>query len=117
MNPPATIQIIHLKFELRFADETFFDAAGAYGYCDKRRQVITVCEKLRPALKADTTLHEIFHGIHFAVGCEEEMTEEQIAMQFAGPLCMVIRDNPELMNWLNFLLRPSGCIADDAPDV
>lgn len=113
MNPPATIRILHLEFELRFADETFFDAASAFGYCDKRRQVITVCAHLRPALMADTTIHEILHGIHFAVGCEEEMKEEQIALQFAGPLCMVIRDNRDLMNWLNFLLRP-GDVEDGA---
>lgn len=106
MNPPATIRILHLEFELHFADETFFDAANAFGYCDKKRLIITVCDKLRPALKADTTIHEILHGIHFAVGCEEEMTEEQIALQFAGPLCMVIRDNRDLMDWLTSLLRP-----------
>lgn len=117
MNPPATIRILHLEFELRFADETFFDASSAFGYCDKKRLIITVCDKLRPALKADTTLHECIHAIHFAMGCEEEMSEETIAMQFAGPLCMLIRDNKGLMDWLNFLLRPSGCIPDDAPDV
>lgn len=113
MNPPATIQILHLEFELRFADETFFDAAGAYGHCDKKRQVITVFKDMRPALMADTTLHECLHAMHFAVGCEEEMREEQIALQFAGPLCMLIRDNPELMDWLTSLLRP-GDVDDGA---
>lgn len=121
MNPPATIKILHLDFELRFADETFFDAANAFGYCDKKRLIIMVCEKLRPALKADTTLHEIFHGIHFAVGCEETMTEEQIALQFAGPLCMVLRDNPKLFMWLRELLNPNlasdmGMLQDDVDD-
>lgn len=106
MNPPATIRILHLDFELRFADKIFFDAAKTFGYCDKERLVITVQEKLRPALMADTVLHEICHGIHFAMGCEAEMKEEQIAGQFAGPLCMLIRDNPELMAWLESLLRP-----------
>lgn len=106
MNPPATIRILHFEFDLRFVDETFFDAAGAYGYCDKKRLVISVCEKLRPALMADTTLHECLHAMHFAVGCSAEMPEEDIAMQLAGPLCMLIRDNPELMAWLTSLLRP-----------
>lgn len=106
MNPPSTIKILHLDFFLRFVDETFFDAAGAYGHCDKKRQVISVAEHLRPALLADTTLHEILHGIHFAVGCEDEMREEQIALQFAGPLCMVIRDNPKLFLWIQCLLNP-----------
>lgn len=117
MNPPAIIRILHLEFELRFADESYFDAANAYGFCDKRRQVITVCEKLRPALMADTTIHEILHGIHFAVGCEETMTEEQIAMQFAGPLCMVIRDNTQLFRWIQELLNPPfGCIEKDVDE-
>lgn len=107
MNPPTTIRILHLDFELRFADETFGDAACAYGYCDKKRQIIAVCKNLRPGLTADTTIHEILHGIHFATGCEEEMTEEQISMQYAGPLCMVIRDNPQLMEWITWLLRGS----------
>lgn len=107
MNPPATICILHLDFELRFADETFFDAANAFGYCDKKRLIITVCEKLRPALMADTTIHECLHAAHFATGCEETMTEEQIAMQLSGPLCMIIRDNKGLMDWLQFLLSKS----------
>lgn len=106
MNPPAIIKILHFEFELRFVDGTFFDAAGAYGYCDKKRLVINVCEKLRPALLADTTIHECLHAMHFAVGCADQMPEEDIAMQFAGPLCMLMRDNPELIEWLNFLLRP-----------
>lgn len=113
MNPPATIRILHLDFELRFADKIFFDAAKAYGYCDKERLIIIVQEKLRPALTADTTLHECLHAMHFAVGCEEEMTQETIALQFAGPLCMLIRDNPELIAWLESLLRP-GDIDDSA---
>lgn len=106
MNAPATVKVLHLEFELRFADETFFDAANAFGYCDKKRLIITVCSTLRPALLADTTLHECLHAIHFAVGCEEEMAEEQIAMQFAGPLCMLIRDNPKLFLWIQCLLNP-----------
>lgn len=112
MNAPSTIKILHMEFELRFVDETFFDAAAAFGYCDKKRLIISVCDKLRPALKADTTLHEVLHGIHFVVGCEDEMKEEQIALQFSGPLCMVIRDNPQLFDWLQSLLgRDMG---DDA---
>lgn len=114
MNPPTTIKILHLDFDFRFMDETFFDAAGAYGHCDKKRQVISVAAHLRPALLADTTLHEILHGIHFAVGCEDEMREEQIALQFAGPLCMVLRDNPALMAWLTCLLRPG--VVDEGID-
>lgn len=106
MNPPTTIRILHLDFELRFMDETFFDAAGAYGYCDKKNQIINVFKNLRPAQLADTTLHECLHAMHFAVGCEEEMKQETIALQFAGPLCMLIRDNPLLMAWLESLLRP-----------
>lgn len=106
MNPPATIRILHLDFDLRFVDETFFDAAGAYGHCDKKRQVISVFKNMRPGLLADTTIHEILHAAHFAVGCDEEMREEQIALQFAGPLCMIIRDNPQLVEWLQSLLNP-----------
>lgn len=117
MNPPATIRILHLEFDLRLVDDTFYNAAGAYGHCDNKTLVISVFKSIRPALLADTTIHEILHAIHFAVGCEDELKEEQIALQYSGPLCMVIRDNPVLMNWLNFLLRPSGCIPDDAPDV
>lgn len=105
MNPPENIQVLQHKFELQFADETFFNSANAYGYCDKSGLVIRVYKKMKPSLLVEVVLHEILHAIHFSIGADKEMEEEQFAQHFAGPLTMVIRDNPELIEWLRHLLK------------
>lgn len=106
MNPPATIQVLQHSFELQFADETFFNSANAFGYCDKVGLVIRVYRKMKPTLLAEVVIHEILHAIHFSIGADEELNEEQLAQHFAGPLVMVIRDNPLLVAWLQSLLNP-----------
>lgn len=113
MNPPATIRVLHLDFELRFVDENIAMQAEAFGWCSKHEQIIFINRKLKPRLLADVAIHELLHAIHFAVGAEEEMVEEQVAQHFSGPLCCVIRDNPRFFDWVRWLLAPAACIPDD----
>lgn len=113
MKPPATIRILHFDYQLRFVDEIFGNAAGCFAHCDNKHLTISVLKSLPPVLLADSTLHECWHGICFAIGCKEKLTQEQIALQFSGPMCLLIRDNPELFLWLQSLLRP-GDVDDSA---
>lgn len=101
--PPKNIRVLHFEFRLEFVEQRIADAAEKYGWCDKQNQILTIATGQRPRLMADTVFHELFHAIHFAVGCEDSLTEEQICRQFSGPLVSVLRDNPQLFFWLNYL--------------
>lgn len=115
MNPPATIRVLHLEFELRFVDENIAMQADAYGWCSKNEQIIFINRKLKPRLLADVAIHEMFHALHFSIGAKEEMVEEEIAQQFSGPLCCVIRDNPQFFAWIQSLLSPTNGEISIAP--
>lgn len=103
--PPKSIRVLHLDFKLEFVELRTADAAKSFAWCDKPEQIISVTKSLSPKLMADCMIHELFHAMHFAVGCEETLSEEQICKQFAGPWVALIRDNPQLFVWLSYLCK------------
>lgn len=102
--PPSSMRVLHLEFDIEFIDREHMEQLEKYAWCDKNRQKIVIERGLRPRMLADVVIHEILHAIHCATGAEQELSEEQIAMTFSGPLVCVLRDNPRLFDWLRYLV-------------
>lgn len=104
--PPTSVQVMHLNFEIKFCSGDTAEQANAFGWCNKQIQTITIREGLRPRLLVDTLWHELTHACFFAAGIAEEgLVEEQICSQLVGPMLCIVKDNPELMAWTNYLLE------------
>lgn len=48
----------------------------------------------------DTAMHEINHGIYRTFGLNQESNEEAVVTAMATGWAMVLRDNPQFVNWL-----------------
>lgn len=68
-----------------------------YGSCDEAKQEILIREGLVKEMRQDTVLHEVFHGIDYAM--DSKMSEKQIGLLATGFLA-VIKDNPEFLRYL-----------------
>jgi len=56
---------------------------------------------INPQQEAETLLHEILHVIWYVMGIQgKKEYEEKTVNQMSVGLASVIRDNPELMQWL-----------------
>jgi len=104
--PPVSVRVMHLVFDIKFVEKTLaINAAEMYGWCDASNLTIHLCQGLRPALLADTAIHELLHAIHFTAGMDDELDDETMAKQLSGPLVCVMRDNPEFFDWLRCLIN------------
>lgn len=73
------------------------------GMMDYRKQKIFIFDDMNEDIMADTLLHEILHTIFYASGVNEDFDhdgQERIVNTFATPLLQIIRDNPELVEFL-----------------
>lgn len=104
MNPPATIKILHLTFDLVFVDPSISEQAQAFGWCDKVRQKIFIQSNLKPRSMVETILHEVYHSIFSACGIPTELTEEQACSMLSGPMLLVMLENKDLLLWIQSLL-------------
>lgn len=59
-----------------------------------------------PQQEAETLLHEMLHAIWYTMGISvEKDLEEKIVGPMSVGMAMVIRDNPDLMDWLRSELQ------------
>ena len=62
---------------------------------------------VHPTKVVDTLLHELGHAIWWAYGIEDEDKEERVVATLATAWTQVYRDNPELLGWIQKMLRGS----------
>ena len=87
--------------DIRFADINGDDAKKNYGTFVPTEQAIRLHDQYASgSLAVDTVIHEILHAI-FAVGTVEvKQGEEHVVSVLGTFLTQIIRDNPELIAWL-----------------
>lgn len=110
MKIPKQIKIGHqiwiIREQKRKDDTSVQD--GHYGYTQDKDAQITIDAEMPETLKRVTLLHELLHAIRFtfagsfkpAKGTEYEEWEHYWIGLYEEPLVMLLRDNPELAEYL-----------------
>jgi hypothetical protein len=71
------------------------------GLCNFNLQAIFIRTRFRTAhQKANILLHEIFHAAWEEAALLEDDGEERIVTVLANAMTQVIRDNPEVFDWI-----------------
>lgn len=103
--PPTTVEIGPHTYTFEYSSpvregEEFLD-----GRIDYKDQVITIDSKLKPSMMKQTVLHEVLHGVFFNTAVypfpdRKKLTEHDAIHHVEAGLFQVIRNNPDLMKWL-----------------
>lgn len=111
MNPSLTtlhdkVRVFGLDYRIVGMSRSVSESLGALGEIDFDRLEIKICEGLADQKEAETLLHEILHGILDATASQETKDgEEALVNRLASGLTSVIRDNPELIDFLQESLK------------
>lgn len=78
---------------------------GTHGQCSINRLLIAIDSEIPPTLRGETVLHEIGHVLLASVGLPDDSEEltERLALRFGVDVLALIRDNPELIKWIQSL--------------
>ena len=89
---PFDVEIIKLEGEER---------DKCLGLFSEAQMTIAMRESYRNSQQeAETLLHEIIHAIRAVTGIHPKDSEERMVSQMSIGMAMVIRDNPDLIVWL-----------------
>src|SRR5262249_9512432 len=98
MKPPRKIKVGPLDITVVMAAKGLKvhgdDVWGAY---TPREFKIEVEKGQTPSRERVTLIHELLHAIYTETGLKVGDDEEKIVSLFASSLCMVLRDNPDLV--------------------
>lgn len=93
---PANIRILGLSYPVAMeSNEHFVNHANGIINCDE--QFIRIADTLGPDKEKETLLHEVIHGVSFAM-CSD-LSEHQVR-SMANGLYSVLKDNPKLVKYL-----------------
>lgn len=98
MSFPQKLKIIGREYKVEYNEEL----NGLYGRCDERNQLISITPNQLPAIEVDTVLHEVVHAVSDMMNLQ--MKERQVYCITTG-LIAVMKDNPELLDYLNRMLK------------
>lgn len=98
-NLPVVIKIGAVDYTIELQDNLEDDD---YGYCDSHTQRIVLSKDQNKQSIGDTLLHEIMHAIWHESGLfsVKRPDEEQIVRTTSTWMCLVFRDNPEILPFI-----------------
>ena len=103
MKRPKRINIDPFDYEVRYMPD-FSATTNTMGSCVTDAQIIFIDAGLTDQAEKDTVLHEALHGAWSQTGLQKEYTEDQqeaVIWALTPRLLAIIRDNPELIQWLS----------------
>lgn len=94
---PKTVVIGHRTYKVRELKKR----NGEEGLCEYTKGLIWVRSAKRPPSEAACTLlHEMFHAIWDSAALGECADEESAVEALSNGLTQIIRDNPEVFDWI-----------------
>lgn len=102
MRPPKRIVIGNHVFKVKFRDGVSTpEGADAYGVTNHRDTTMTISRRNAPSQIRDTVFHEVLHAVinDGPAGLDHE-TEEQLIRAVTPALLGVLRNNPQLLEFL-----------------
>lgn len=97
--PPSRLKIGHLTYSVSVVPGDDMD--GAHADIDHDKATIRLGDHMAPAVMAEKLVHEVLHGCYDAWQINDRWREEKTVEALSPALCAVLRDNPELVKFLN----------------
>lgn len=98
MKPPKRLRIGPHVYRVRY-DRRALTHIEARGVCDTAALTIDIDGDLAPSAVAETILHESLHACFVFLDVDSEV-EERVTRALAPALLAVLRDNPEMTDYL-----------------
>lgn len=103
---PAAVKIG--PYQIRIAQLSRSDAETDWGNFSARSQQISLSDSFPTRqIEAETVLHEILHALWWSMHVKQKDGEERIVSALGVGVAQIVRDNPELIDWL------VECLADE----
>ena len=100
---PKTIKVGYRDFNVSQAP-----LRDRYGECDKDRGQILYAPGQSNLQLLNTILHEIDHACWDLGGLEDKEPEERVVTVLNNVRTGVLRDNRELVSWINYILKTNS---------
>lgn len=102
---PRSIKVGPHIVRIKTVDDGVMGDGGRHGQCSQNRLLIAVDSELPPTLLGETVLHEAAHVLTDGLGLPDGNEEliERLCLRFGIDMLAFIRDNPELIKWIQNL--------------
>lgn len=104
---PASIRVAAFDFAVVPWHPMSSAASRRYGEFSAMEGVIRVDPQAGNVKTCDTLLHEIGHAIWWAYNIQDEDKEERVVATTATAWTQILRDNPDLLRFINETLHPT----------
>lgn len=82
------------------------DMERDYGHFDSVKMEIRLQKEFAtPQQAADTLLHEVLHAVWHIAGLNHKDGEERLVASLSTQICAVVRQNPDIVRWLQKALK------------
>lgn len=97
---PAFIRIGYQDYTLKMQPYSL-ETTGEYGHTNRVNSVISVNQMGNQVEQVNTLIHECLHAIYHTQGIKTDVdTEELVVNSLANGLVQMIRDNPQLIEYI-----------------
>ncbi len=104
MKMPSYVRVGPYDVRIRELDPS--DAEKNYGLFHSEKMEIHLRKEFScPQQAADTLLHEILHAVWHIAGMNHKDGEERLVATLATQICAVVRQNPEIVKFLQMALK------------
>lgn len=100
---PTSVKVGPFVYSVRDMTEVEYHRDNLIGFCDKHSLEIGVWPEMNLQKQAEVLLHEVFHAAWNAGGLDgitKSPSEEEVVVAFGIQFLGVIRENPDLMAWV-----------------
>lgn len=99
MLPPSTLRVGPHTYQVVLVPNGVMIDAERRGHTMATRLVIAIEPDMPASMVADTLIHEAVHAILRSIVLEDTV-EEQVALLMGPAVLALLRDNPELLTYL-----------------
>lgn len=99
MKPPRHVHVGPHRYRITVDHTGALGDAGRAGQCSPSRLTITLSDGQTRTQLADSLLHELTHAMLQPVGIDEDI-EERVCSTLGPALLHLLRNNPDLVNYL-----------------
>ncbi len=104
MKMPTSVVIGPYDIQIRELDPS--DAEKNYGLFHSEKMEIHLRKEFSSAQQAaDTLLHEVLHAVWHIAGLSHKDGEERLVATLATQICAVVRQNPDIVRFLQKALK------------